>query len=160
MSMTKIFDLLKEDHDKHRELLKKIAETEGDSPERRETFAEFREEVTAHASAEEQSLYAEMLSRPELQEDGRHSVAEHKELDDLLAELADMDMSSSGWLQKFKTLRHDYEHHIDEEEQEMFPAADEEFATKCEERLGEIYADRYPDELATAQQGIEHDDRE
>lgn len=158
--MAKIFDLLKEDHDKHRELIKKIVKTEGDSAERRELFTEFREEVTAHANAEEQSLYAEMLSRPELQDDGRHSVAEHKELDDLLAELSEMDMSSSGWLQKFKTLRHDYEHHIDEEEQEMFPAADEEFAAKCEERLGDIYADRYPAELESAQEGVEHDDRD
>ncbi|MEW4467456.1 hemerythrin domain-containing protein [Parasphingorhabdus sp. JC815] len=158
--MAKIFEFLKKDHDKHRELLKKIENTEGDSADRRELFTEFREEVTAHANAEEQSLYAEMLSRPELQADGRHSVAEHKEVDDLLAELADMDMSSPGWLQKFKKLRHDYEHHIDEEEQDMFPAADEEFAAKCEERLGDLYADRYPEELESAQQGIEHDDRE
>ena len=158
--MVKIFDLLKEDHDSHRKLLRKIAKTQGDSEDRRALYTEFREEVTAHANAEEQSLYAEMLSRPELQEDGRHSVAEHKELDDLMAELDDTDMSSSGWLQKFKTLHHDYEHHIDEEEQEMFPAADEEFAAKCDKRLSEIYADRYPAELESAQEGVEHDDRE
>ncbi len=158
--MAKIFDLLKKDHDKHRKLLKQIAETQGDSEDRRELFTQFREEVTAHAAAEEESLYAEMLARPELQEDGRHSVAEHKELDDLLAELADTDMSSPGWLQKFKTLRHEYEHHIEEEEEDMFPAADEEFEEACEERLGDRYAERYPKELAEAEEGIEHDDRD
>lgn len=158
--MAKIFKLLKEDHDKHRDLLKKIAETEGDSSDRRSLYSQFREEVTAHANAEEQSLYAEMLGRPELQEDGRHSVAEHKELDDLMAELADVDMSSPGWLQKFKHLRHEYEHHIEEEEEDMFPTADEEFAAKCEERLGDIYVDRLSAELEIAQKGVSHDNRD
>ncbi len=158
--MAKIFELLKEDHDKHRELLKKIAETEGDSPDRRSLYTQFTEEVTAHANAEEQSLYAEMLGRPELQEDGRHSVAEHKELDDLMAELSEIDMSSPGWLQKFKVLRHEYEHHIEEEEEDMFPAADEEFATKCEERLGDLYADRLSAELESAKEGVSHDTRD
>lgn len=158
--MARIFGLLKEDHDKHRKLLKKIAETEGDSEDRRSLFTQFREEVTAHANAEEQSLYAEMLSRPELQEDGRHSVAEHKELDDLMAELADIDMSSSGWLLKFKTLRHEYEHHIDEEEEDMFPAADDEFAQKCEERLGDIYKERFSAELEEAKEGVGYDARD
>ena len=158
--MTKIFDLLKEDHDKHRDLLEKISKTQGDSEDRRALYNEFREEVTAHANAEEQSLYAEMLARPELQEDGRHSVAEHKELDDLMSELDDTDMSSSGWLQKFKQLRHDYEHHIDEEEKDMFPAANDEFAEKCEERLGEIYAARFPVELKAAEKGISTDNRD
>ena len=158
--MSNIFDLLKQDHDLHRKLLEQLADTHGDSEERRELFKRFREEVTAHAAAEEESLYAEMLARPELQEDGRHSVAEHKEIDDLLAELADMDMSSSGWLTKFKTLRHDYEHHIDEEEEDMFPAADKEFEKACEERLGDKFADRKPKELAEAEEGIDHDSRD
>ena len=158
--MAIIYDLLKEDHDKHRDLLAKIAETEGDSEERRTLFTKFREDVTAHANAEEQSLYAEMLSRPDLQDDGRHSVAEHKELDDLLAELGDMDMSSPGWLLRFKTLRHDYEHHIEEEEEDMFPAADEGLTTKAEKRLAEIYKDRFPKELESAQEGIEADTRD
>lgn len=158
--MAQIFELLKEDHDNHRKLLKQIADTEGDSEERRTLFTTFREDVTAHANAEEQSLYAEMLSRPELQDDGRHSVAEHKELDDILAELADMDMASPGWLTRFKTLRHEYEHHIEEEEQDMFPAADEELTTKAEKRLGKIYQDRFPKELESAQAGMSADERE
>ncbi|QTD57226.1 hemerythrin domain-containing protein [Parasphingorhabdus cellanae] len=158
--MAKIFKLLKDDHDKHRELLEQISQTEGDSPDRRSLYTQFKEEVTAHANAEEQSLYAEMLARPELQEDGRHSVAEHKELDDLMAELDDIEMSSPGWLQKFKVLRHEYEHHIEEEEEDMFPVAEDEFVTKCEERLGDIYADRLEAELESAQEGISHDTRD
>lgn len=158
--MAGIFDRLIEDHNRHRELFAKIAETSGDSEERRTLFEQLRIDVTAHASAEEQSLYAEMMSRPELSDDARHSVAEHKELDDLIGELVEMEMSSPAWLTKFKTLRHDYEHHIDEEEDEMFPTADEELSKAVEAKLGKIFADRKPAEMEKAAEGHMGDERE
>lgn len=149
--MTDIFSILKSDHDLHREMLAKIAETSGDTPERRDLFEAFRVEVTAHAAAEEQSLYATMLADPELQEDGRHSVAEHKEIDDMLGELQDTDMASGAWLTKFKEMRHRYEHHIEEEEEEMFPAAQEEFSKALAKELGAKFDRRKPAELEVAE---------
>ena len=103
--MTDIFTRLKQDHDRHRAMLDRVGDTSGDSEERREAFKALRVDVSAHANAEEQSLYAEMLARPELQDKGRHSVAEHKEVDDYFEDLVDMDFSSTGWLTRFKTLR-------------------------------------------------------
>ncbi len=158
--MAAIFERLIADHNKHRDLLARIAETTGDSEERRTLFEQLRIDITAHASAEEQSLYAEMMARPELTDDARHSVAEHKELDDLIGELVEMDMSSPAWLTKFKTLRHEYLHHIEEEEEDMFPAADEELSNAVEAKLGKIFADRKPEEMAKAAEGHEADGRE
>jgi hypothetical protein len=149
--MTDIFTILKSDHDLHREMLANIADTHGDTPERRELFEAFRVEVTAHAASEEQSLYAAMLSDPELQEDGRHSVAEHKEIDDMLGELQETDMASGAWLTKFKAMRHRYEHHIEEEEEEMFPAADKHFSKAKAEELGAKFDRRKPKELELAE---------
>lgn len=149
--MTDIFTILKSDHELHREMLEQIAETVGDTPERRDLFEAFRVEVTAHAAAEEQSLYATMLGDPELQEDGRHSVAEHKEIDDLLGELQETDMATGAWLTKFKEMRHRYEHHIEEEEEEMFPAAEKEFSKKLAQELGAKFDRRKPAELEVAE---------
>jgi hemerythrin-like domain-containing protein len=149
--MTDIFSILKSDHDLHREMLAKIAETSSDTPERRDLFEAFRIEVSAHAAAEEQSLYAKMLADPDLQEHGRHSVAEHKEIDDLLGELQDTDMPSDAWLTKFKEMRDRYEHHIDEEEEEMFPAAEKEFSKATARELGAIFSVRKPEELEVAE---------
>lgn len=149
--MTDIFTILKSDHELHREMLEQIAETVGDTPERRDLFEAFRVEVTAHAAAEEQSLYATMLGDPELQEDGRHSVAEHKEIDDLLGELQETDMATGAWLTKFKEMRHRYEHHIEEEEDEMFPAAEKEFSKKLAQELGAKFDRRKPAELEVAE---------
>lgn len=149
--MTDIFTLLKSDHDLHREMLASIAETSGDTPERQQMFEAFRVEVTAHAASEEQSLYAAMLSDPDLQEDGRHSVAEHKELDDMLGDLQETDMASGAWLTKFNAMRDRYEHHIEEEEEEMFPAAEKHFDKAKAEALGAKFDRRKPAELQLAE---------
>jgi hemerythrin superfamily protein len=148
--MSDIFEKLKADHDRHRDMLEAIASAAGDE-ERLKLFDAFRVEVTAHAAAEEQSLYANMLADPELQEDGRHSVAEHKEIDDLLGELQKADINSSDWTYKFNEMRHRYEHHIDEEEADMFPAAEERFPESKAEALGVKFEERKPAELAEAE---------
>jgi len=151
--MTDVFTLLKADHDRHREMLAKIDETHGDSPERRKLFEAFRIEVSAHANAEEQSLYAVMLGDAELQDKGRHSVAEHKEIDDFLEELQDTDMSSPGWLATFRKLKDRYEHHIDEEEEEIFVAAEEALSRSCENDLGKKFTKRKTAEKAEIRAG-------
>ena len=149
--MTDVFTLLKADHDRHREMLRALDATEGDSQERRELFEAFKIEVTAHANAEEQSLYAVMLADPGLQEEGRHSVSEHKEIEDFIETLEETDMSSSAWILTFRKLKHRYEHHIDEEEEEIFKAAEAEFSKACEEKLGRVFKARKTAEKAEAQ---------
>ena len=144
--MTDIFARLKQDHDLHRKLLDRVADTSGDSKERREAFEQLRVEVSAHANAEEQSLYAEMLARPDLQDKGRHSVAEHKEVDEYFDDLVDKDFSSTGWLTRFKTLKHRLEHHMDEEENEIFAAARKDLSAERAKELAKVFDERKPAE--------------
>ncbi|MFA7584839.1 MAG: hemerythrin domain-containing protein [Novosphingobium sp.] len=115
-----IFGRLIEDHDRHRRLLAQIAETVGASEERRALFAELTYELKGHAAAEEQAVWSSVLRKPETTDLGRHAVAEHKDIDDLLNELAARDMAQGSWLVRFHALRDEYLHHIREEEQEIF----------------------------------------
>jgi len=151
--MTDIFERLKQDHDRHREMLEKIGDTSGDSSEREELFKKFRIEVTAHAAAEEESLYAVMLQDPDMREEGTHSVSEHKEIDDFLEELQETDMSSPGWIATFKKMRHRYEHHIDEEEEDIFPVAKKELDKGVPEDLAAKFEERKPAEKERAEKG-------
>jgi hemerythrin superfamily protein len=160
MANARIFQDLKADHDKHRDLLAQLGETKGDSDERRDLFEALRKELQAHAAAEEESLYATMLGEPELRDEARHSVSEHKEIDDYLGELVETDMSSSAWLTKFKEMRHRYLHHIDEEEEEMFPTAAETLSDATEKKLAKVFEDRKPKELAVAEKELPGDARE
>lgn len=150
MAETKIFARLKADHDRHRELLDQIDQTKGDSPEREKLFEAFRVEVTAHAASEEMSLYATMLGKPDLRDEAQHSVAEHKEIDDMLTELYEMDFSSTGWLTRFRTMKDRYLHHIEEEEEEMFPEAEEGLSEAKKKELAAIFEKEKPKEKAKA----------
>jgi iron-sulfur cluster repair protein YtfE (RIC family) len=111
---------IKSDHDRHRDLMKRILNTSGDSAERQTLWQRFRNDLEAHAAAEEQSLYAELIAEEQSQPQARHSVAEHKESSDLVEKLDAMEMSNPAWLQAFQTLANDLEHHMSEEEQDVF----------------------------------------
>lgn len=150
MAETKIFARLKADHDRHRDLLDRIDQTQGDSDERRNLFEAFRVEVTAHAASEEMSLYATMLADPDLRDEAQHSVAEHKEIEDFLTELYEMDFASTGWLTRFRTMKERYLHHIDEEEEEMFPVAEKGLSDAKKRELVKIFEKEKPNEKAKA----------
>ena len=113
-----IFERLKQDHDLHRDLLDRLALGEED---REALFTRLTKELKAHAAAEEQALYSTMMRKPETTDETRHSVAEHKEIEDLLNDLAATNGGSREWTEKLAHLRQRYLHHIDEEEDEHFP---------------------------------------
>ena len=160
MADARIFVDLKRDHDRQRALLKQVGDHPGSDEARRDAFETLRLDLQAHAAAEEESLYATMLANPDLREDARHSVSEHKEIDDYLGELLDLDFGSDEWDEKFAEMRHRYEHHIDEEEEEMFPTAADHLSGAEEERLGKLFEARKPAELARAEAHEPGDDRE
>jgi hemerythrin superfamily protein len=151
MADTTIFDRLKQDHDTHRQLFAQMADAAKDEAQLEKLFDQFKVEVTAHAAAEEETLYATMLARPDLREDAQHSVSEHKEIDDYLEELDDLKFNGEAWRKKFAEMKERYLHHIDEEEEEMFPDAAKELTAAEEEKLGKLFAKRKPAELERAQ---------
>ena len=160
MPDARIFEDLKADHDRQRALLKRVGDHPGTDEPRREAFETLRLELQAHAAAEEESLYATMLADPELREDARHSVSEHKEVDDFLGELLDLEFGTREWDAKFAEMRHRYEHHIDEEEDEMFPTAAEHLPDEVEEKLARVFEERKPAELERAEEHAPGDERE
>lgn len=146
-----IFGRLVEDHDRHRALLAMIQETHGDSAVRKTLFLELTKEVKAHAAAEEQALWSSVLREPKTTEDARHAVAEHKQIDDLLADLAARDMASPGWLRRFEKLKEKYLHHIREEEQEQFVAAQKMLSAADLRHLRGVFNRRKREEKAKAE---------
>lgn len=118
-----IYERLIIDHGKQRGMLGGVADTTGASDQRKRLFNALKVELEAHANAEEQVFYAELIAEPDGQEKARHSIVEHHDMNDLIAELEDMDMSDGAWLKKFGELSHKVEHHLDEEEEEIFVRA-------------------------------------
>ena len=118
-----IFEALRDDHETQRTLASILVETEGDSDGRREIFDKIRREMMAHAAAEERYFYVPLMESDTTQEQARHSVAEHKELDDYIEQLEQYDRSAPQWLLTAREMTERLIHHLDEEETEVFPVA-------------------------------------
>lgn len=142
-----IYQRLTQDHELHRELAGKLAETSGDTPERQAMWKQLRADCEAHAAAEEQTFYSSLIAEPDGQDKSRHSISEHKVLDELMAEIGDIDMSSPAWLMKFKDLRHKLEHHMEEEEDDVFVRARKLLSDQEAADLAEAFAQRKAEEL-------------
>lgn len=123
MANETIFEALRSDHETQRTLVDLLTETEGASDGRKELFAQLKDELTAHAAAEERYFYVPLMQHDLTQDNARHSVAEHKELDDFIEQLEGYDMSAPQWLVTARELAHRLVHHLDEEEREVFPVA-------------------------------------
>lgn len=142
-----IYERLKQDHDKQRDLCEQIKHTRGDSVKRNSLWKELRVELEAHASAEEQAFYSELMKEPEGTDETRHAVEEHQEMTEMIEVLDNLDMDADIWMKKFEKLAHRVIHHVDEEEAEFFPKAKEIFSKEEAKEMGETFDDRKPAEV-------------
>lgn len=155
MAEMTIFDRLKLDHENHRRWFAQIMDTQGDSQERRELFKTLKDDTTAHAAAEEEVFYTYALGETDLREQSRDGVSEHMEIAQLFIELDDMDFGSTGWLNRFRTLKDKYMHHIDEEDEEKFVDAEKKLSKAEALRMADEFEKRKPQEMERAKKGID-----
>ena len=130
--------MLKADHQRVKDLFTQYEATS--NPETKRTLAdEVFVELETHAQLEENifypSLNEETEEGPELV---KESLQEHATVKQLIAELRQMGPQNNGFDAKFHELMHNVEHHVAEEEAEMFPLAEEELAEDLDEMSGEM----------------------
>ena len=119
-----IFALLVEDHEKAKTLFTAIKETsEKQVKERERLFAEFNLELSVHMEAEEKFFYSEILSDEKTHDKSMEAFEEHKVAKALLNELEADPKGTEQWTAKFKVLCENLEHHVKEEEEDIFPKA-------------------------------------
>lgn len=135
----KIYKVIIEDHNIQRDLCKKLVNTSGETEERKELWQALKKELEVHAVAEERHFYLELIKTDEMQEDARHGIAEHHELDEMIAELDEIEMSAPHWLTHMKKLADKVLHHLEDEEKEFFDKAKEVYSNKEEEKLASAY---------------------
>lgn len=138
--MTTLFERLREDHDRQRELLARLEETSGNEPARTEVLRQLRRELEAHAAAEERCLYAPMMQEPAGNDSARHGVAEHHDIDTLIAAVEARDPSDPHWLPALKKLAHQVRHHLQDEEHGVFQLAGRLLSETRKQELGVAFA--------------------
>ncbi|MEA3382363.1 MULTISPECIES: hemerythrin domain-containing protein [Alteromonas] len=143
----KIFEALRQDHEKQRLLLKILAETSGNTAARREYYEALKTQLESHAIAEERHFYTHLLEKDATVDLTRHGIAEHHEIDELLGKLDETDMSSPAWLRHLKTLQEKVEHHLADEEQEFFQVAGNVLNDSQKTKLADAYREEMKKEL-------------
>ena len=127
------------DHAIQRDLIEQLLATEGDSEDRRHLFKRLKQELTIHADAEERHFYVPLIEIDRTQDDARHGIAEHHEIEELVEQVEEAEFDSSGWLKHAKNLADKVLHHLEEEEQDYFPKANEVLSDEQAEEMGDQY---------------------
>ena len=116
--------LLENDHRRFENLLKQGEETtERAVKGRTQLLDTITTELGIHELIEEQILYPALKEHPEAREIVLEGFQEHHVADLILKELHEVAKDDEQWGAKFKVLKESIEHHIKEEEGEMFVTA-------------------------------------
>jgi hemerythrin-like domain-containing protein len=137
--MKNIFEAISEDHDIQRDLCKRILDTSGKTKDRKQLWKALKAELQGHEIAEERHFYKPLIDNDMMIEHARHGVAEHHEIDELIAKVDEADMDSSAWLTYAKQLAEKVKHHLEDEEHSFFQLAGKVFTEKQKMGLSKDY---------------------
>jgi hemerythrin-like domain-containing protein len=145
--------LLKQDHEAVKELLGKLdATTERGVKTREELFTKLVRDLEAHEAIEEEILYPALKEHPKAKDLVLEAYEEHHVVDTVMGELQETSFDDETWGAKLTVMKENLEHHIEEEESEMFDRARsvfdrgelEELGTRMEERKASLLASASP----------------
>jgi hemerythrin superfamily protein len=142
--MPNAVEMLKHDHAQVKDLFRQYEAAGDRAYQKKQRIAE--EVFTAlevHTTLEEELFYPAMKRKAD--QDGKDLVAEaieeHHVVTTLMDELKGLDLKDERYDAKFTVLMENVEHHIEEEEGEMFPEAEEVLGDRLE-RLSQQMQER------------------
>jgi hemerythrin superfamily protein len=130
-------ELLIKDHEKVSELFEQVKATE-DQGKKQQLFEQIKEELEIHTHIEETIFYPALQQKgnQELTEIVLEGIEEHHQAKIFLREISSLSDDSEKFDAKLKVLMEDVEHHVDEEENEMFSLVEEVMEESELEELG------------------------
>ena len=150
---TDIRALLSQDHDEFKELLKQLTSDES-SGSRVSAFGLLKPALTAHARAEEAAVYTRMVDLKgsrDARAYGNEGFVEHSLVDVLMDRLSKTDLAGTdAWKAHANVLKEMLEHHIAEEEHEVYEELGEHFSDEQRDAIGADFLARKQDLLAKA----------
>jgi len=129
-------EVLKEDHQKVKGLFREVRQAT-DQAKRKELFNKIDTELETHAHIEETVFYPAIEEHEEFKDMVAEALEEHQEAKTLLDELEELGADNHDFGSKLQLLIQAVEHHVEEEEGEMFPKISEVFDEDELEQLGQ-----------------------
>jgi hemerythrin-like domain-containing protein len=124
-------ELLTQQHRDVEKLFQQFEDAD-DAQEKEELFAEIADQLAIHTKIEEQFFYPAVTAR-KTEDMVLEAFVEHTSVKRLLADLLESDVDDPGFEAQMKVLKEQVQHHVEEEERELFPAANK--VLKREEML-------------------------
>jgi hemerythrin-like domain-containing protein len=131
-----IYDLLKAEHKQVSDLIQQ-AMRDGS----KETFFKIKAKTDPHLAGEEKLFYPLLEQKEDLRELVNHAYEEHEEIKSISSELESMDAGSSSWTSKIKELNESVSHHVEEEENKVFPASQKALSQDKAQQIAQQYLD-------------------
>ena len=129
------FNLLKADHRKVEELFSQLESARGQAKLR--VFEQIKMELDLHTHIEEKIFYPALEKPKQTHDLTLEAYEEHDVVKKLLRELSRAKTATEEWEAQAKVLQENVEHHVEEEENELFPKAQEALGEEDIEALGE-----------------------
>lgn len=129
-------ELLKEDHQTVASLFEQAESTEKEAQKKR-LFEQIASALEAHTHIEETIFYPALQEQEELKDLVMEAFEEHKQVKTLIREMGNLTDGSEKFDAKLKVMKENVEHHVEEEENEMFPQVEQLFDESQLEELGQ-----------------------
>ena len=140
-----IRSLLHEDHEQISALTEEMSSDES-RQKRVRAFERLKPLLTAHARAEEKSVYVPLIDlrrSADSRVDGNEGFVEHSLVDVLMERLSKTRLAATdAWKAHAKVLHELLDHHIKEEEREIFAELGEHFSDEQREAMGADFTSR------------------
>ncbi len=141
-----IYEALKTDHDKLKEMLNELVQlTESDNERRHALIYQIHDELVPHSRAEESVFYNSLRAIDSAKEVALHGFEEHIEAEALLRTLQAKDKIDADWKATAKKLKTALEHHISEEEGRIFNVAQQLFTQEEAQMMGQAFEQLKPE---------------
>jgi len=112
-------DLLKSQHREVSKLFSKIEKTK-EASDKAELFNEIADKLAVHAAIEEHHFYPAVKAK-RTEDILLESLEEHLGIKRVIADLMEVDAEDETFDAKVKVLKEQVEHHVEEEESDLFP---------------------------------------
>ena len=127
--------LLKADHEKVAALFDQVKET-ASQQELWKLFEQIKTELEVHTHIEETVFYPRLQPYEDLKDMVLEALEEHKQVKTLIREIAALVQGSEKLDAKLTVMGENVEHHVEEEEDEMFPKVEKMMSADELEELG------------------------
>lgn len=146
-----VLELLRFDHQSVNKIFGSIMLTSSaDKAKREELFGALKDALIKHAHAEEKVFYPPLREKQQSHDIIEEGIHEHHSVEDQIQKMASIPADSDDWIDAIQHLKESVQHHVKEEETEIFP--------KAEQLLGRERLDQMGDQIeqAKAQEGNVH----